>query len=452
MPLTAFTRTLLSLASLLTATAPEMAAQAAVASPSPLALSLEEATARAIASSDALVIARAEVNRAAGESQRVTGSRLPRLSAYSSVDRALRSEYEGLSFGGDAGAEAPDLPFGSPTTYRTGLSFSQPLFTGGRTLAQGRAADRGEQAAELSRSAVRAQVTLAAAEAYYDAALAERLVVIVDATLVQAESALERAALMYETGKGSEFDWLRAKVARDRQRPIVMRQRGDRDVAMLRLKQLANLDAGVELVLTSALEPDASTEVASTSARVSYAAVREAAVRLQQREALLDAAIALRRPSLALVSSYERVAYAADRLPANREFRTNWTLGARVELPLLTGGQRAGDEAQGRADVAAARAGLRQAEQRAAFAERAAAARLSVAEAAWAASEGAVQEAARAHDIARLRHAEGLAIQLELSDARLALESAQAERARAARDLLVQRLHARLLPSLPSAP
>ena len=439
---------LLPLSLLLAGVAPAMAQQVA-GSPVRVSLSLEDATARAIASSDALTIARAEVDRAAGEKQRVTGSRLPRVSAYTSVDRALRSEYEGLSLGGDAGAEAPDLPFGSPTTYRTGLSFTQPLFTGGRTLALARAADRGEDAAELSRAAVRAAVTLEVAEAYYDAALAERLVAIADASLAQAESTLRRAALMYETGKGSEFDWLRAKVARDRQRPVVIRQRGDRDVAVLRLKQLVNIDADADLRLTTMLEPDSASPTALTDAIASYAPVREAAARLQQRQAMLDAAVALRRPSLALVSSYERVAYAADRLPANGEFRTNWTLGARVELPLLTGGQRAGDEGQGRAGVLAARAELRQAEHRAAFLRRSAIARLAAAEAVWAASDGAVQEAARAHDIARLRHTEGLAIQLELSDARLALESADAERARAARDLLVQRLRVRLLPSLP---
>jgi len=60
-----------------------------------------------------------------------------------------------------------------------------------------------------------------------------------------------------------------------------------------------------------------------------------------------------------------------------------------------------------------------------------------------------VREAERAHEIALLRHREGLAIQLELSDARLALESARAERARAARDLLVERLRSALLPELP---
>ena len=432
-------------------------------------LSLDEAVRLAYATSEAIAIARAGVDGAGGERRRASGTRLPRVAAFSSFDRTIRSEFDGLALGEPDAGDEPALPFGSPTTYRAGLSLTQPVFTGGRTLARGRAATSGQRAAELALTSARAQAALDVAEAYFDAALSEQLVGIVDATLAQAESTLHQAALLFEAGRGSEFDYLRAKVARDRQRPVVTRQRGERDVAMLRLKQLVHVPADTDLDLTTGLDLEPAAVVARAASMeaptggdgsapgvagrsvADYAAVREGAARLHQREQLLTAARAQRWPGVALTSSWERVAYSRGGIPAHQDFRTNWTVGARVDLPLLAGGQRAGDEVEADAALTAARAELRRIEQLAEFDGRAAAAQLATAEAAWAASEGAVHEAARAHEIAVVRHREGLAIQLELADARLALEAARAERARAARDLLVARLRATLLPDLPSA-
>ncbi len=56
---------------------------------------------------------------------------------------------------------------------------------------------------------------------------------------------------------------------------------------------------------------------------------------------------------------------------------------------------------------------------------------------------------AAAYEIAELRYREGLSTQLELSDARLLLQQAQANRAQAARDVQVARVRLALLPDLP---
>ena len=71
------------------------------------------------------------------------------------------------------------------------------------------------------------------------------------------------------------------------------------------------------------------------------------------------------------------------------------------------------------------------------------------ADAAWKASAGTVTQARRAYDIAELRYREGISTQLELADSRLALESAELNRAQAARDVQVARARLALLPNLP---
>jgi hypothetical protein len=76
---------------------------------------------------------------------------------------------------------------------------------------------------------------------------------------------------------------------------------------------------------------------------------------------------------------------------------------------------------------------------------------LESAVAAWEASQGTVEQAARAYDIADLRYREGMSTQTELNDVRIQLEQAQASRARAARDLQVAKIRLALLPALPLA-
>jgi outer membrane protein TolC len=65
----------------------------------------------------------------------------------------------------------------------------------------------------------------------------------------------------------------------------------------------------------------------------------------------------------------------------------------------------------------------------------------------WQASAGTIEQAERAYAIAELRNREGLSTQLELADARLALEIARANRAQAGRDVQVARARLALVPA-----
>jgi outer membrane protein TolC len=166
-------------------------------------------------------------------------------------------------------------------------------------------------------------------------------------------------------------------------------------------------------------------------------------------EQLVLASEAGRLPAVSLTSTYERVAYPLRGNPTWKDSRANWTVGARVDFPVLTGGRQRGSDAVARAELDAARARLRQTEQLAELDTRTSMARLAAAEAAFGASAASVDEATRAYSIAMLRFREGVSIQLELSDARLLLEQARADQARAARDVSVERVRASLLTDLP---
>lgn len=176
--------------------------------------------------------------------------------------------------------------------------------------------------------------------------------------------------------------------------------------------------------------------------------MKDIATTVQLRAAAVDAVKAQRMPSVALTSNYGRVAYPSNIvLPTFN--RTNWTVGVNVQVPILTGGRQRGGEIAAQADLDQIRLRLRQVEELAALDTRTALAELIAARAAWEATAGTVEQANRAFELAGIRYQAGVATQLELSDARLLLQLAEANRAQAARDLQIARARAALLPDLP---
>jgi outer membrane protein TolC len=460
-------------------------------------LTLEDALQMAEARSEQMAIARAGVDRAAGEQIRARSDLFPQLSAAVSYDRALASEFSRIFEGGavepcapfiatpqasveqrlneleravDCGATGPtpenelanleDLPFGRKNTYRFNLSFSQNLYSGGRIGAQQIFANASRENAEIALTSTRAQLMLDVVRAYYDAALSQRLVEIAEATYRQADATLEQTRLSYQAGSQPEFELLRAQVARDNQRPGVIRRRAEHDIAILRLKQLLEIPASERISLTVPLEGDTlappagfATGVMLTSEsaipEVPRATVRQAETAVRQSNANVDIARSQRLPNASLTSSYGEVAYPTGAFPNADSFRRNWTVGAILQVPILTGGRLKADEVIARADARESQARLQQARELAVLDTQSAYEELRAAQAAWEASAGTVTQAQRAYEIADLRYREGVSTQLELSDARLLLAQSQASRAQAARDLQVARARVGLLPDLP---
>src|SRR5690606_27011778 len=126
-------------------------------------------------------------------------------------------------------------------------SFSQNLYSGGRNGAQLALASAGREAARLSHTTTRGQLLFDVATAYYDALLSARLVSIAEATVEQADATLRQVQAGFDAGTQPEFEVLRARVNRDNQRPFLIRQRVNREIAMLRLKQFLDVPPTVEL-------------------------------------------------------------------------------------------------------------------------------------------------------------------------------------------------------------
>jgi outer membrane protein TolC len=443
--------------------APPAAPQAATAAAR--VLTLDDALTLAEARNESVLIAEAGVRRARGVEAQVHSQRLPQLTGTASYDRTLASEFDGIfdtdSIGDGEDNAFADLPFGQPNAYRLGLSFSQLIYAGGRERALEKQARLGRDVATLSVTSAKAQLALDVAQAFYDAALADRLVTIADETLAQATRSFEQTRAKREAGLVSEFELLRAQVDRDTLQSPRVRAGNTRDVAYFRLKQLLDLPLATPLQLAAQLDDPRLAPAARFATRVAEAeaatqprlrtAVTQADLGVQASEEGVVIADAQRKPAVALQSAAGIVNYPST-LPGFNDWRKNWTVSLGVQLPILTGGRIKAEQNIARADLDSAKAQLQLTKELSDLDDASARASLGAARADWEVAGGTIQQAARAYEIAELRFREGLSTQLELSDARLLLAQAQVNRARAARDLQLTRVRLALLPELPLGP
>jgi len=459
-------------------------------------VTLTEALELARRSSESVETAKAGVMRARGQQYQARSAALPQLSASANYSKVLQNQFEAISSRtpaptmpdtGASGGSLADNPltriFASPYTTTLSLTGSQNLYSGGRNKANVRAAVAGRQSAEIGVVSAGAQVTLDVTQAYYDAVLSDNLVAIAESSLVQTERTLRATALAQQVGSTSEFELIRARVTRDNQRPTFLQARTSRDVSYLRLKQLLDLPLDQQLSLVDDIEQAGTgaprtaapvsqslvfntAELTATDPRVtkavnavvatsdtgatSRAPVRQASAAVEAAQQQLKATKAGRLPSVALTSTYQRLAYPADGIPKSLgDFFPNWTVGLGVSFPFFTGGRVKGETMAAQAGVIEAQQRLQQATEGASLDTRQSIMQLLEAEEAWQASIGTTDQAVRAYSIAEVRFREGVSTQIELSESRVQLQQAQANRARAARDLQVARVRLQLLRDLP---
>ena len=469
-------------------------------------LSLDEAIRVATRESEALQIARAGITRSSGQLKQARSGYLPQLNSSLAYARTLRSQFSALAGGSDSSTKtsapkpqavcAPQIPatataaeraallaqastcaaaqgidftkvgFGARNQYTLGLSLSQSVFSGGRLAGLTASADAQQRSAQIDLGSQRAQLALDVTQAYFDAVLADRLVVIADTSLAQTEELLRQTKVARQVGNQSEFDLLRATVSRDNQRPVLITRRGDRDVAYLRLKQLLNYPLDAPLQLTTPIdEPATITSIIATSSALGTdipagvassdtstarrAPVRQSEEAVRAQEGQLKSARADLLPSMSVTSNYQRLFFPSNVFPTLNQYSENWTVGGSISFSLFSGGRVAGQVEVAQANVDEARARLQQAKELAALDTRVAMNQLQAAEASFDASRGTARQAQRAYSIDQLRYKEGISTQTDLTQSRLLLEQAVANQALSARDLAVARARMALIRDLP---
>jgi outer membrane protein TolC len=277
-----------------------------------------------------------------GEQYRSAYERWPQLTGTAGYSRLLRSQFEGFSFGGDSSGtgggdgSTSQLPFGQRNTYSFGLNLNWQLFSGGRISGQKQFADASRRTADLGLTTAQAQVTLETVQAYYDAVAADLQVRIAEISQEQADTTLRLTEQRRAAGTQPEFDLLRARVARDNARTIVIARRVDRDVAYMGLRRQLGIPLSQPITLTTSIIDTALTDSPTLANMLRQPVdtvvanriiVRQATEAVDGQEGLWKASKAQQWPQLQLTSQYGRVGYPSNYDPLGPTYYTNWNFG-----------------------------------------------------------------------------------------------------------------------------
>jgi outer membrane protein len=424
-----------------------------------LRLTLKEAVARARDQAEEIGVARAQVAQADAQVTQATAAALPQVATALTYNRAIRTIFDNLAV--PPAADTTDiplaydetrtprerydtmsellmqdfmsglisgLPFGRRNTYVALLQVSQPLFAGGRIRGTRRLAQHVQSAASLQLEETESDVVLSVRVAYLNAVLAGRLHEVAVQSRRTVEDHLHQVEAFRAAGTASEFDLLRARVDLANRDPLVVQTENAARLASLELRRLINIPADQPLVLTSAFSADsvAVDEAALRRFMADRPMLQAAREVVAARETGVSIARSAWFPTVALQANLGFQAYPNSVAPPGpSEWRQDWSVALAVSWVPFDGFGRRGRIAEAQAQLRAAKLQEAQVEESLELQYTAALGDFRTAEANVAARRETVRLAVETLDLAELRYRNGLATQLEVSDAALQVDQAR---------------------------
>ena len=404
----------------------------------PLRLSLSDAVERALNVSEEVLLAESDVEIARQQVRVAEAAAKPQIEGSVNYLRTIRSPFEIPPEFGAA------LPFGRENTWVARIDVNQVLWAAGRLVAGRRIAEEFLATAGAQRVEDRSEIALQTIEAYYGAVVAGELVAIATAARDQVQAEVEHVRLLRRAGNASDLEVLRVEVERANIEPQIVQAQNTREIALLNLKRLTNIPAEQPVILTSGLQPGSFRQLSAEAiaALVAGAVERRAAVEAAERlVAIREQQIRLARaafyPTAGLSVGLAEQAQPDGVFPAFNDFRSDWSAGVGLRIPIYDGGRR-------RAELRIAEWEKRQAEWQLAQVQEGVAleverfrGELERASALLAARAETARSAARVYELTVLSFRQGVATNLQVTDARTALRQARANEAQAVHDYYI---------------
>ncbi len=343
--------------------------------------------------------------------------------------------------------EFPSLVPGQPPTkikmdftrtYSFALNFSLPLFTGGRLIAGYKTANYNLEATREAIRQSRQETVLNVKKAFYGCLLARSFVSVAEEGVTLAEKHYTNVKNLYEVGMASKFDLLRSEVQLANLKPQLIRARNAIDTAEIGLKMLLGIDLARPVEFKGELTFQ---EVESkVDENIAEALTHRPEINQIEYQKLMAAEMVKMNkgaylPTIAIGGAYN---YWSNVLNLSR---SNWESYYQVNLvlniPLFNGFANS-------AKVGQAKAALRQLEysqkgliESVKFEVQEAVLALRQARESLLSQEKNVEQAQEAVRIAELNYSEGLATNLDVSSAQVALSQAKTNQVQALYDYAV---------------
>jgi outer membrane protein TolC len=362
----------------------------------------------------------------------------------------------------NARAEIVGTVFGQSYTYSGTVNAQQPIFQGFRIFSAARAAGRVSSAARFDAGETRARLAVDVQRSYLNVLYLAKIAELQQRNLALSTARLQQVEQLAAAGRASRYDVLRARVDRANIEPLALQAESDRELALFDMKRLLDLPIDRPVALTTALD----TTIVASIVRAAAADDAESAIRGSVRSAELtlmakrDGIRVARADFYPQVSLFYNFGYlalptqnglpdrfgttsatfcppgsTAGRVCQNNGFFPDRNFGMTVTWAVFDGLRARGNLDLATAQAQIAEVTLHQQREAAALDLARAHAEFERARLAYGARAQNASEAEEAFQLATLRFSRGLATQLEVSDAQVALLTARSTEARATYDL-----------------
>lgn len=323
-------------------------------------------------------------------------------------------------------------------TYQFTLAFSMPIFAGGSLISGFRQANYNLEATKQVIRQSRQETVFSVKQAFYGYLLAAKFAEVSEEAVTLAEKHYKNVKNLYEVGMASKFDLLRSEVQVANLKPQLIRARNNLSVAGLGLKTLLglNLDLAVEIKGELSYSP-LETDVHEAVRRALLQRPELNQLMFQRRMAaeMVKIARAAGLPSVAIGGAYS---FWANQFNfRNKNWENYYTVSLNLTVPIFNGFAIDAQVSQSKAllkELEWAQKGLSEAIR---FEVEQAVLNYRQAKESLASQEKNVEQAQEAMRIAELNYSEGLATNLDVSTAQVALSQAKTNLSQALYDCVI---------------
>lgn len=397
----------------------------------PIPLTVDEAIARGLNASHRIEEASAKRDATAAVADQRHAATLPRIDALGGYTRTNHVDNFVVPYAPDKFLIVyPDVP----NNYSARLNAQWPLYTGGRLPALERAAGADRAASVNELEALRSDLKVDIARAFWMLVAATDAVTVLDESLTQMDAHVRDTRNRLDAGLIPPNDVLTAEAQQSRERMLRIEAAGGRDVAEAALVRLVGLPPGTSIRPVLPDAPPPSTERFDdllANARSTRSDRKALADRVAAADARGEAAAAGKRPTVAVGGGFDYARPNPRIFPRKPEWNPSWDASVNVGWPIFDGGRTGAETAEAAANRRAAEARLAEFDTVLALELRQRLTEIATSRAALAAADDTIRAATEARRVVNERFAAGVATSTDVLDAQTDIVRAGLDRTRA---------------------
>jgi TolC family type I secretion outer membrane protein len=386
-------------------------------------LTLRDCVDTALKNQPAVKAAREGVNAGRGRETQAASPYLPQVTASTGYS-------ESRSVGGAIGDSITK-------SYTSTLSVNQMIYDFGRSGNTLDAARSGTRSAEWDEQRVAQDVVLNVKQAYFALLQAEKLVIVSQKTLEQAESHLRQAEAFFRAGSKPKFDVTRAEVEVNSARLGLINANNTVRISVIALTNAMGIDPAQDIeiddILSSPVAVPPLEQVRSEALR-NRPEMLKAETDIRVAQARVRAGTSGYFPTLSASGAYNWAHGTSEMGVFQGDVRNSWNAGVALSVPLFEGGLTKGKVGEARANLHMAEAQRDTLRQSILLEVSQSHADMESAKVRIEVMESSLQKARENLEIAQGRYEAGVGPYIEVTDAQLASVTAETDYVKALYD------------------